>query len=418
MFNKIKKITSLLILLSFTFSISYADDQLDVKTYVNNMRNSTYSSWILWDIFTKVFDTEWQIKDIFLSFVNTLTDWYIPFWNAGQLFDSPIYSILGNVWIWTTTLTEKLTIIWGISISKSPDSWDDVWNRDFNDARYLWIFWQAANSNLLDSLDSTAFQKDIAAFSCAFWISTILDDGSIICTTDNWYDSTSDTIADDNIIQETEIEQNSIDDSEIEDNSISSGSLAPNSVWDSELIDNPTFNQITINNSPVAATDVATKEYVDGGIWLPAWAVMPFYLSTCPTWWSEANGTDHPLDLRGTFIRWMNWAANSRDVARTLWDYQADDLMSHLHSVNPPSTASTSDGAHTHNIWTWDLWTVSADGPSIMEHSNIIAERKTSRISSAGDHTHTINIPAFNSASTWWTETKPKNIALLYCVKD
>ena len=56
------------------------------------------------------------------------------------------------------------------------------------------------------------------------------------------------TIADDGIIQETEIEQNSLDDSEIEDNSLTALSLAPNSVQDSELMDGGPWT-LTSNSS-------------------------------------------------------------------------------------------------------------------------------------------------------------------------
>ncbi len=119
--------------------------------------------------------------------------------------------------------------------------------------------------------------------------------------------------------------------------------------------------------------------------WSPSWAVQAFYLSSCPTGWSEANGIEHALDLRWTFIRWMNWNANSRDVSRALWDYQVDDFMTHRHSINthPDQAAERIVGTSVYGPWPGTY-------VRITEYSNY----------------------------TWWTETRPKNVALLYCVKD
>ena len=62
--------------------------------------------------------------------------------------------------------------------------------------------------------------------------------GGFTWVLDQMGDSTPDTIADDNWIQETEIVQNTLDDSEIEDNSLTASSLAPNSVGSSEIANN------------------------------------------------------------------------------------------------------------------------------------------------------------------------------------
>ena len=59
--------------------------------------------------------------------------------------------------------------------------------------------------------------------------------GGFTWVVDQMGDSTPDTIADDNWIQETEIVQNTLDDSEIQDNSLTASSLAANSVTNSEL---------------------------------------------------------------------------------------------------------------------------------------------------------------------------------------
>ena len=182
---------------------------------------------------------------------------------------------------------------------------------------------------------------------------------------------------------------------------------------------------------------------------VPSTAVMAFYSSSCPTWWSPADGTNSTPDLRGTFIRWMNWDANSRDVARTLWEYQADDFLSHLHSVNPPATTSwnqsashyhsvnppstttSSDWVHTHSMFRVNgWWTTNRRAPAVTKmttprgvdsawaHTHTLNIPTFNSANNSSSHTHTTDIAAFDSANTWWTETRPKNVTLLYCVKN
>lgn len=133
-----------------------------------------------------------------------------------------------------------------------------------------------------------------------------------------------------------------------------------------------TFNEV-LENIRVLKT---TVDWI--GSWTnPTWAVMAFNLSSCPSWWIPANGTSGTPDLRWTFIRWMNWSVNWRDVSRTLWDYQVDDFKSHTHTY----------WAGWSTIWAW-WWNISY-------------------------------VPTIGTTSaTWWSETRPKNVALLYCVKQ
>jgi len=63
----------------------------------------------------------------------------------------------------------------------------------------------------------------------------------------------------------------------------------------------------------------------------PSGAVIAFELSSCPTGWSAADGTNGHADLRGTFVRGIGGDTNGRDVVRTLLSYQTDDFKSHNH---------------------------------------------------------------------------------------
>lgn len=115
---------------------------------------------------------------------------------------------------------------------------------------------------------------------------------------------------------------------------------------------------------------------------IPSWAVMSFNLSTCPTWWKVSDWNSWTQDLRWAFIRWINWNLNWRDVERILWHYQVDELKSHSHEtvfyywVDPG--------------WNYDNGT---------------------NIAAAGPYSR-------STSSFWWSETRPKNVALLYCEKE
>lgn len=112
---------------------------------------------------------------------------------------------------------------------------------------------------------------------------------------------------------------------------------------------------------------------------IPTWFIGSFYLTSCPTWWVLADGTNWTPDLRWSFIRWIWWDINSRDVVRNLWDYQTDAFKSHSHwlsSVRLNASVGVSIWAAVPGWWWW------------------------------------------MTDSTWWNETRPKNIALLFCMKQ
>ncbi len=76
----------------------------------------------------------------------------------------------------------------------------------------------------------------------------------------------------------------------------------------------------------------------------PEGFIGAFYLSSCPTGWVAADGTNGTPDLRGQFIRGLNnfnslagtRADGNQDPnggARTLGDYQADAFQGHRHGA-------------------------------------------------------------------------------------
>ncbi len=97
----------------------------------------------------------------------------------------------------------------------------------------------------------------------------------------------------------------------------------------------------------------------------------------------------------------------------------------HLHSVDPPSTLSTTDGSHQHNLWfNNDDWNGCCGGNASLEDD---AGGWYTRLTDwAGSHNHWLDISAFNSASSGShthtivggdAETRPINTSVMWCIK-
>lgn len=106
-------------------------------------------------------------------------------------------------------------------------------------------------------------------------------------------------------------------------------------------------------------------------------------------------------DLRGEFIRGFD---NGRgvDVGRTIGSSQSDAYGSHTHIGSTNTT-----GEHTH---TAKGMVASAASYSPTNGSEPLSGTVTT--SSSGAHSHTVTINASGS-----TETRPRNIAMMYCIK-
>lgn len=179
----------------------------------------------------------------------------------------------------------------------------------------------------------------------------------------------------------------------------------------------------------------------------------------------DGTTTFNVPDLRGEFIRgWDD--GRGVDTGRVFGSAQTDEFQSHTHSVDPPSTTTTSDththtwsgttssdahthtfsattnttGAHTHNTRFFTGTTSGGDNApggaensangteattSAGDHSHTVSgttssDSHTHTVSgtTSGDtHSHTVDIASFTSGATGSTETRPRNIALLACIK-
>ena len=138
---------------------------------------------------------------------------------------------------------------------------------------------------------------------------------------------------------------------------------------------------------------------------IPTGMVMPFVGSTAPTDWLECDGSSIPSqytdlialvganvpDFRGEFIRgWDN--GRGVDSGRSILTAQGEAFKSHTHVQN----------AHTHR---------QALGGSLL-----FVAGGAGGVSGNADYQNVNSTTAVNQ-NTGGTETRPRNIALMYCIK-
>jgi len=179
-----------------------------------------------------------------------------------------------------------------------------------------------------------------------------------------------------------------------------------------------TSGQLKVNSSGITANELAndsvtTVKILDNNVTqaktnnslVPTGAFMPFAMTTAPTGWLKANGaaisrtgiyanlfaaigttfgvgdnssTFNLPDLRGQFIR--SWADDgiTYDSGRTFGTTQADDLKSHNHNIYVKGVAGGANSA-------------------VLDGQFATGQ--------------------YGTTNTGGTETRPRNIALLYCIK-
>lgn len=192
--------------------------------------------------------------------------------------------------------------------------------------------------------------------------------------------------------------------------SLSSGASAPSTTYANQLWYDTTNNQIKKRNEANSGWVVlgtvddsaGTFQPTAGG--LPAGAVQVFAMNSAPTGWLSCDGsavsrttysslfsaiattygtgdgstTFNLPDLRGEFIRGWD-GGRGVDSGRTFGTAQADELKSHSHQVAwSPAEGGSGAGSRVENY------------PSTYARS---------------------------TSSTGGTETRPRNIAMLYCIK-
>lgn len=190
----------------------------------------------------------------------------------------------------------------------------------------------------------------------------------------------------------------------------------------------------------------------------PTGQVAYFARSTAPSGWMKANGgavsrvayaelfaligttygagdgfnTFNLPDLRGEFLRCFD-DARGVDIGRVIGSPQAQQLLSHGHGATSESSGNHSHtgttepaGEHQHDSG----WGESFGAPYGVARTNSLGSRDSDTdnnsflTSRAGAHSHTVNTnPAgghshnINVSSTGGAENRPRNVALLACIK-
>lgn len=127
-----------------------------------------------------------------------------------------------------------------------------------------------------------------------------------------------------------------------------------------------------------------------------------FAKATCPAGWVAANGLNGTIDLRGEFIRSLD-SGRGVDTGRVLGSAQTDMLGTHSHTGK-----TTTDGSHSHGYTSSHV----SGGGSIQVGDGYTNTFVRSGTESSGAHSHTLLIN-----STGGLETRPRNKALLACMK-
>jgi microcystin-dependent protein len=184
---------------------------------------------------------------------------------------------------------------------------------------------------------------------------------------------------------------------------------------------------------PEAAHATTADGLTDASVLMPTGAVLPFAMSSPPTGWLKCNGdavsrttystlfaaigTTHGdgdgattftlPDLRGEFVRGLD-DSRGVDTGRALGSTQGDSNKSHTHGF---SGSTNTTGAHSHSVQTY---TGTGGLGHLVEQDTADTSTGFHNTSSAGNHDHTFSGTTGASGNT---ETRPRNVALLYCIK-
>jgi hypothetical protein len=132
----------------------------------------------------------------------------------------------------------------------------------------------------------------------------------------------------------------------------------------------------------------------------PTGAVMAFNLDACPSGWLLADGTNGTPDLRGVFVRGLD-SGKGIDPSRTLATFQDYATASPQRGTAPDTTVSGYSYSSPHRY-------------GFARRTNAGENRTTTGPDTVDSGTQ----PDIVSWSTGDSETRPKNVALLYCIKS
>ena len=290
--------------------------------------------------------------------------------------------------------------------------------------------------------------------------------------------SSSDWQLQNNVVENANMADNSVGNNELIDGSITGGKLASLSITTAQIAasavnaDKLASNAVT--SVKLADDAVTTAKIADDAVdptkisqtnvagygFVPVGTIIWYAGNSAPTGYLKCNGDSiangsgntqgisanfsslyaivggNLPDLRGEFIRAWSDGRNV-DQSRALRSTQSDDTVAHSHTASMGSTGShshdvtSSNGNHNHSYG--DAWggahddddgdTASGGITSIVQPQDA-DDRSYGSTQSAGSHTHSIGSSGSNHThsisvanSSGGTETRPRNVALLACIK-
>ena len=153
--------------------------------------------------------------------------------------------------------------------------------------------------------------------------------------------------------------------------------------------------------------------------------VIVYVAGVCPPGWSEYTAA------QGRFVLGLPSAGTLEgtvatplgNLATMEHSHTYTDVIAHMHAVDPPAGTTSSSGTHTHTLFGGD--NSNARGAAMWSGVYSYARDGDPPLSSAGEHTHTLDIASFTSGSagvatgaTSSTGTTPPYIQLRACRKD
>ena len=202
------------------------------------------------------------------------------------------------------------------------------------------------------------------------------------------------------------------------------------------------FKDSSIGTADIVNSAITTDKVADGAvtqakinnavIFTPVGTVITYAGSSAPTGYLKANGDTIPNgtgtvqgvtadfsalyavigatlpDLRGEFIRGFD-DGKGTDSGRAIRSSQTDQNKQHNHTAT--STSTVTDNGHTHNL----LFGIGSFGGSSGAQTPRDSGTTTNRLSTA---TTGITVATSTSiANDGGNESRPRNIALLMCIK-
>ncbi len=161
----------------------------------------------------------------------------------------------------------------------------------------------------------------------------------------------------------------------------------------------------SVSATTVSATTVTATTFTGGGT-IPLGGIIMWSGATPPNGWALCNGQtlngQVTPDLRGRFV--LGSGAGTGLTVRTLGQtggvetvtLTLNEIPAHTHTVDPPSTATTSNGSHTHSF---TLGRDDSGDRNVAADGDVSGGQTTGTTASAGAHTHTMDIAQFNSGS-------------------